>query len=359
MKSISALYLAQARQFLRDRMALIFVLLLPVGFGVFFGVIFSGSSSFELNIGVANQDRGPAGAAFIEALPGDAFNLTAGTQDELTEQLWKGELHTVLVLPESMSEDLASGRTAQIEVLYDSANPTASGIGLGMVSTLLSEANLSMSGSPRTLEMVPRSVQVVHLRSVDFYLPGMLGVALLWLGVFGTAQPFAAQRETKVYRRLQVTPISKRTILTAEVSWRVTLGVLQAGIFLLVGYLAFQVGVVAWLPFIGTVLLGTLVFVSLGYAIAGIGRSQESTMGIAQLINFPMMMLSGSIISADMLPSFFKSVVQVMPLTYLSDLLRQTMVGAPGTYPMALDFAILGAWLVVLLGLAVWLWRWE
>ena len=359
MKSISALYLAQARQFLRDRMALIFVLLLPVGFGVFFGVIFSGSSSFELNIGVANQDRGPAGAAFIEALPGEAFNLTAGTQDELTEQLWKGELHTVLVLPESMSVDLASGRTAQIEVLYDSANPTASGIGLGMVSTLLSEANLSMSGSPRTLEMVPRSVQVVHLRSVDFYLPGMLGVALLWLGVFGTAQPFAAQRETKVYRRLQVTPISKRTILTAEVSWRVTLGVLQAGIFLLVGYLAFQVGVVAWLPFIGTVLLGTLVFVSLGYAIAGIGRSLESTMGIAQLINFPMMMLSGSIISADMLPSFFKSVVQVMPLTYLSDLFRQTMVGAPGTYPMALDFAILGAWLVVLLGLAVWLWRWE
>jgi ABC-type uncharacterized transport system permease subunit len=48
-----------------------------------------------------------------------------------------------------------------------------------------------------------------------------------------------------------------------------------------------------------------------------------------------------------------------MPLTYLSDLLRQTMVGAPGTYPMALNFAILGAWLVVLLGLAVWLWRWE
>ena len=359
MKSISALYLAQARQFLRDRTSLFFVVLLPVAFGVFFGVIFSGSSSFQLNIGLANQDRGPAGAAFTEELPEEVFSLTAGTQDELTEQLRKGELHTVLVLPESMSEDLASGRTAQIEVLYDSANPTASGIGLGMVGTLLSEANLSMSGSPRSLEMAPRSVQVVHLRSVDFYLPGMLGVALLWLGVFGTAQPFAAQRETKVYRRLQVTSISKRTILTAEVAWRVTIGILQVGVFLLVGYLAFQVGVVAWLPFIGTVLLGTLVFVSLGYAVAGIGRSAESTMGIAQLINFPMMMLSGSIMAADMLPSFLKPVVRVMPLTYLSDLLRQTMVGAPAMYPMALDFAILGAWLVVLLGLAVWLWRWE
>jgi ABC-type uncharacterized transport system permease subunit len=48
-----------------------------------------------------------------------------------------------------------------------------------------------------------------------------------------------------------------------------------------------------------------------------------------------------------------------MPLTYLSDLLRQTMVGAPAVHPIGLDFAVLGGWLVVLLGLAAWLWRWE
>ncbi|MCJ7823725.1 MAG: ABC transporter permease [Anaerolineales bacterium] len=359
MKSIYALYLSQARQFMRDRTALLFVVLLPVTFGVFFGVIFSGGSGFELQIGVVDQDRGHAGAAFIESLPAEAISLTLGTRDELIEQLQTGELSIVLVLPDSMTEDLASGETAQIEVLYDSANLTSSGIGLGMVRTLLSEANLSLSDAPRALEMVPVAVQVLHLRPVDFYMPGMLGVALLWIGVFGTAQPFAAQREMKIYRRLKVTPISKGTILMAEVAWRMSLGILQAAIFLLVGYFGFQVGVDDWLPFIGTVLLGTLVFVSLGYAIAGIGRSQESTMGIAQLVNFPMMMLSGSIISADMLPGFLKSIVHVMPLTYLSDLLRQTMVGAPGSNTMALNFAILGAWLVVLFGMAVWLWRWE
>jgi len=359
MKSISALYLAQARHFLRDRMALLFVVLLPVGFGMFFGIMFSGGSDFELNIGVANQDDGLAGAAFIESIPEDAVILTSGTPDTLTEQLRTGQLHVVLVLPESMTEDLAAGRTVHIEALYDSANPTGSGIGLGMVGTLLAEANLFLSESPRTLEMVPVAVEVVHLRSVDFYMPGMLGVALLWVGVFGTAQPFAAQREMKIYRRLKVTTLTKQVILTAEVAWRMTLGVLQAGIFLLVGYLAFQVGVVAWLPFIGAVLLGTLVFVSLGYAIAGIGRSQESVMGIGQLINIPMMMLSGSIVSADMLPGFLRSIVRVMPLTYLSDLLRQTMVGAPSMNTMTLDFAVLGGWLVIFLGIAVWLWRWE
>jgi ABC-2 type transport system permease protein len=203
------------------------------------------------------------------------------------------------------------------------------------------------------------SVQVEHARAIDFYLPGMLGVALLWLGVFGTAQPVVAQREGKIFRRFQVTAITRATILAAEVAWRLTVGLLQAAIFLLVGYFGFRVGVENWLPFIAAVLLGTLVFVSLGYALAGIGRSLEGTMAIGQMLNFPMMMLSGSIFSADMLPAFFRPVVSAMPLTYLSDLLRQTMVGAPAVHPIGLDFAVLGGWLVALLGLAAWLWRWE
>jgi ABC-2 type transport system permease protein len=139
----------------------------------------------------------------------------------------------------------------------------------------------------------------------------------------------------------------------------VTVGLLQAVIFLLVGYFGFRVGVDNWLPFVAAVLLGTLVFVALGYALAGVGRSLEGTMAIGQMLNFPMMMLSGSIFSADMLPAFFRPVVSAMPLTYLSDLFRQTMVGAPAVHPIGLDFAVLGGWLVVLLGLAAWLWRWE
>jgi ABC-2 type transport system permease protein len=258
-----------------------------------------------------------------------------------------------------LSARLAQGSRAVIEVLYDPANSASAGLGLSLVRTLVSEVNLGLAQAPRLLDVQPVSVQVEHARAIDFYLPGMLGVALLWLGVFGTAQPVVAQRAGKIFRRLQVTGITRATILTAEVAWRVTVGLMQAGIFVLVGFLGFGVGVTEWLPFAGAVLLGTLVFVSLGYALAGIGRSQEATMAIGQLLNFPMMMLSGSIFSADMLPGFFRPVVAVMPLTYLSDLLRQTMVGAPPVHSVAVDVAVLGVWLIGLLGVAVWLWRWE
>lgn len=363
MKAVRALYLAQAREFLRDRSSPVFVLLLPITFAVFFGLVFSGGGSFTLQLGVVNEDTGPAGEQFVRTLqPPEAeqgIEVRHGSRTELLAALDRGELHVVLILPREMSAELAASRTVAVEVIYDSSRPASSNIGLGIVRTLINETNLAMSGAPRPLALREQAVQSHPLRSIDFYMPGMLGVALLWLGVFGTAQPVIAQREAQILRRLGLTPISRATLLTAEVSWRVTVGLLQATTFLLVGYLGFQISVQDWPLFAGAVLLGTLVFVCLGYVIVGLARSAESGAAIGQLIQFPMMMLSGSIMAIDLLPDFFRPIVWVMPLTYLSDLLRQTMSGMTPLYPPAVDFAVLGAWFVGLALLAARLWRWE
>ena len=363
MKAVKALYLAQAREFLRDRTSVLFVLLLPVAFGVFFGLVFSEGGSFTLQLGLSNEDIGLAGTQIVNRLEAPeseaGYNLVIGERDDLMGALKRGELHALLILPENLSQFVMDGQSAAIEVFYDTANPTSADLAVGVVRAMLNEINLTLSGSKPILEMAPQPVQTNPLRSIDFFMPGMLGVALLWLGVFGTAQPIVAQREAQILRRIGVTPVSRHTILTAEVSWRVTVGLLQTTAFLLVGYFGFGVGVISWSPFIGGIILGTLVFVSLGYVLAGVGRSIESTMAIAQLINFPMMMLSGSIFMAEMLPGLFQPIMRVLPLTYLSDILRQTMVGAPPAHSMILNFTVLGGWLIGLLLLAIKLWRWE
>ena len=363
MKSVIALYLAQAKESLRDRSFLLFVLLLPVMFGVFFGLVFAGNSGgFTLQLGIANEDTGTAGAEIVKSLQtpeiAKTINLAIGTRDELLVKLDKADLHIVVVLPANLSQVVAARQPAEVEAFYDPTRQT-SAAGLGTVNTLLNNINLQLSGAPRLLTMSARTVQTNPVRNIDFYMAGMLGVALLWLGIFGVAQPLVTQREQQILRRFGVTAITRATMLTAEVGWRVSIGVIQAALFVIVGNLGFQVVVKNWLPFAGAVLLGTLVFVSLGYVIAGIARTSESAMGIAQLVNFPTMMLSGSIFPADMLPTLFKPVVTFLPLTYLSDLLRQTMVGAPAMNPMLLDFAVLGGWFVVLSVLAFKLWRWE
>jgi len=203
-------------------------------------------------------------------------------------------------------------------------------------------------------------VQTESLRLIDLQMPGMLGIALLWLGLFGTALPLVQQRSSQVLRRLSVTPLRPVSMLSAHVSWRVVVGLIQAGLFLLVGYFAFQVGVQGnILLFVTAVVLGSLVFVSLGYVLAGLISSEEGLIGAIQLVNFPMMFLCGGLFAISTLPEFLQPVSKLLPLTYLTDALGQLMVGAPPLYPLWLDFAVLAGCLVLFLVLGVKFWRWE
>lgn len=196
--------------------------------------------------------------------------------------------------------------------------------------------------------------------SAHSFVPNILGIALVWLGLFGTAIPVAQQREGHVLRRLGVTPLSPVALLAGQVAWRLTVALIQAALFLVVGYFAFGVTVEGnWLLFTGAVALGAMVFICLGYFLASVFRSTEGTMAALQLVNFPLMFLSGSLFPVESLPSYFKPVVNVLPLTYVCDALRQLIIGAPPLHPLGLDFAVMGGWLIVLVVLTARFWRWE
>jgi ABC-2 type transport system permease protein len=201
---------------------------------------------------------------------------------------------------------------------------------------------------------------LVFDNGIQGQMPGMLGIALLWLGLFGTALPLVQQRTGRVLRRFSITPLRPATMLLAQVGWRVTVGLMQAGLFMLVGYLAFGVGVEGNLLLFGaTVALGALLFVSMGYLLAGLSSSEEGLIAMAQIVNFPMMFLSGGLFPIEMLPDFLRPAVDVLPLTYLTDALGQLMAGSSGLHPLALDLAVVAGWLAACLVLGIKFWRWE
>ena len=61
----------------------------------------------------------------------------------------------------------------------------------------------------------------------------------------------------------------------------------------------------------------------------------------------------------EVLPDWLRNVATLMPLTYLGDALRQTMVGGAPFMPLPVDVAVLGGWLVVTLGISARFFRWQ
>jgi ABC-2 type transport system permease protein len=204
------------------------------------------------------------------------------------------------------------------------------------------------------------SVQTRPLRAIDLHLTGFLAVSMLWKGLFSTTAKVGQLREKQVLRRLKLTPLAPITFLAGHVLWSLTVGLLQAALFLLVGYVAFGVRVAgSWALLAAMVVLGSLVSTGLGYTLATVFTSAEAGAVAIQILNMPMMMLSGSLFPIETLPAYFRPLATVLPLTNLNDGLRQLMVGASPFYPLWVNFAVLGGWLGVFVGLTVRFWRWE
>ena len=68
--------------------------------------------------------------------------------------------------------------------------------------------------------------------------------------------------------------------------------------------------------------------IALGYVFGVIAPSAQALIAIVQMVQFPMMFLSGALFPLDFLPEFLHPIAVVLPLTYLADILRQIMVDA-------------------------------
>jgi ABC-2 type transport system permease protein len=197
------------------------------------------------------------------------------------------------------------------------------------------------------------------MRSIDYLVPGIIAMSIMTTGLF-CALPLIQQREKKILKRWGATPINRSSIIYSQVIFRLVLSVLQTALLVFIAYAIFHVQMNGnWGILLGVVMLGALVLISIGYLVASFVKTQEGAMPIIQLIQFPMMFLSGIFFPVDMLPNFMKPVVNAMPLSYLGDSLRQVMIQATPLHTMNLNVLVLGIWLAVCVTLSIKLFRWE
>lgn len=195
--------------------------------------------------------------------------------------------------------------------------------------------------------------------SFDYILPGILALALLQLGLFGSLQ-FLSLRENKILRGLRLTPLSRTTLLISELVLRVLAGFVQAGIILTIAYFIFQIRPVGnLLQLILLIGLGAITFICIGYMLICFVKSLEGGTGLAQVVQLPMMFLSGIFVPAELLPDFVRPVVRIIPLTYLADSLREVLVGIPGDFSIRINTLVLFFFLGVTFLITIKFWRWE
>lgn len=215
---------------------------------------------------------------------------------------------------------------------------------------------------PVVLLLFFASTQIVPAtagRPVDFLLPGVLALAVISTSLVNLGIATAFERHYGVLKRLGGSPLTRGGLMVAKI---LTILAVEAGqVVLLVAIatvaLDWHPGPAAE-PIVGLValLLGTAAFAGLGLAMAG-GLRAEATLAAANGLYLVLLLLGGVVLPVAHLPGPLQAVAQVLPAAPLSDALRVGLGAASGEATGSL--ALLAAWALGAVALAIRVFRWE
>ncbi|MEF2525939.1 MULTISPECIES: ABC transporter permease [Streptomyces] len=192
--------------------------------------------------------------------------------------------------------------------------------------------------------------------AVDFLAPGVIALAVMSTAFTGQAIATGFDRRYGVLKRLGASPLPRWALMAAKTLCVLVTEVLQIA---LLTAIAFALG---WSPQGGAlpaallVLLGTAAFSGLGLLMAGTLRA-EATLAAANLVFLLLLVGGGVIVPIEKFPGAVQSVLELLPITALSEGLREVLrYGAPMPWG---DAAVLAAWAALGLGAAARFFRWE
>ena len=340
------------RGYVRDRTALFFSLVVPLMLMVIFGYLNLGDFG-RVSVAIDDQAKNQSSKQLIDILKGiNTLVVTEQTTDDALNHLKRTELDMLVVIPSDFAIAPARpGQTVpQLTVYGDDARPQQVAVGRQIIAQVIDRLSFA----------VTQTVQGVRLRYVDFLVPGILGVNIMQLAIFSVAFALVADKQRGVLRRIMATPVRVTSLLAAHVMTRLVIAAGQVAVLLLVALVLFNVTIVGGLvPLVVVALIGTILFLTIGFALAGWATSENQVPAIAQLITLPQFFFSGVFFSKNAAPELIRPVTNILPLTLLNDALREISVQGATIWDVRTQILGLLIWTLAGFILAVRLFRFE
>lgn len=198
------------------------------------------------------------------------------------------------------------------------------------------------------------------IRYVDWLLPGILGMNIMFSCLFGVGWVVVRYRKNGFLKRLRATPLRAVEFISAQILSRLTL-IMFVTVIVFTGLkltLNFPVEG-SYLLLLLVALLGAISMIALGLFIAARFTSEELAGGILNALTWPMMLLSGVWFSLEGSSQWVQWLAKVLPLTQMLDATRAIMFDGAGFTDILPNLIYLALTGVVFLALGAALFRWR
>ena len=329
---ILAVVKARNREFYRDKAGLGWNIVMPFVFVFGFAFIFSGSEESSYTVGLI----GKADIAFLETK------------------------YIRFVTIEDEAEGIEKVRRHRIDMLLDVRGQPRYWVNEFSSQGYLVEKLLKQSYQQNPAELKREQVSGRPIRYVDWVLPGILSMNLMFSSLWGVGWVIVRYRKNGVLRRLSATPLTASEFLAAQIFSRllVVIGVtliVYIGADILLDFTMYG----SYLALALVFLAGSVSLISLGLTVASRVKSEELADGILNLISWPMMVLSGVWFSLEGTNIWAQRIAEILPLTHMVNAARRVMLDGAGVTDVLFEVGLLLAIGIVLLSLSAKTFRWQ
>ncbi len=327
-------------------------------------VLFGYAASFELTrapYAVCDASHSEPSSRLLSRIDASGVFVRAATLEsplQIAHEITSGSATVAISIPSGFAEDIAAGRTAQVQLILDGRNSVTAGLASAYMTAVVSEFSRSVRPEAGVIQVVPRAWFNENLDSRWTVLVGLIAALAMLQTMMTASFSVSREREQATFDQLLVTPLVPMQILIGKALAPIMVGLIQSTVIFLVIRFWFAI------PMSGSCLLMYLVLAVFDLAVVGIGLSISAfalSMQQAMLYTFftavPMMLLSGIFTPVCNMVPVLQYLTYANPLRFAVDAVRRIYLEGSGLALVWPDFVPLVVIMAVFMPLAAWLFR--
>ncbi len=375
--------LAIARKNLRalrhDKRTVGFLVLMPLLMITIFGYTFGGDVK-NLGVYIINLDSAPANQSVAASIINDVLtrqtlevkkiygpgDIALDPVSIARQKVEKADIWAAIVFGQNFTEEVLNAVSSMrngtfampgsFVVSIDGTNPN-------IVTAILSDLQKSIQkvlvsppyGILPPISVTPDLVYGQGARFIDFFAPGVMGLAAMMVTFMLSIISFVHERSGSTLDRLLSTPVTEGEIVAGYALAFGIVALIQSIVILTAAIGLFQITIH------GNVLLVLLMIFlfgvgsqGLGFVLSSVARTEFQAIQFLPLILFPSILLSGVFWPLEAVPLVLRPISYFIPLTYAVDGLRSVMIRGWGVDGIWFQLAVLLLFAVVMLLLSTW-----
>jgi len=348
-RGFTAILLKEFTVVFRDPAALFFMFFPPVLQIIAFGYALDNDVK-HLRTVVLDQDRTVESRRLLEKLENTAtFRLLGevASVEQLADAIRRGTAYVGVEIPPDFGRHVRAGRNAQVQVLIDGSSSTIAlqalqtAMGLALRESLVTVMR-EAGRADMPIEVRPQMLYNPTMKSANFFVPGVMGLALQIATVLATALSVVRERERGTLENLLVSPLSRSGLMLGKITPYLCISMTMAtGIFLVARW-------VFGIPIRGEVsalflaaFLYVFALLSVGLVISTVAQNHMQALQLSMALILPSVFFSGFIFPIETMPRPFQWISTLIPATYFIELMRAIMLRGASIPDYWLNFAVL------------------